>query len=377
LVDQDGATENQRQGRGVLADEIGRHHAEIVQRWLQRVTDDIARTGRNIAQTELRDGIDDYLTRLAGSLRAEGNVLSEGTQAWKDVARGHAVTRVRLGFDISQLVHEFIVLRESMLEVFTDGGLRLDAEQTNYLATLIDAAIAVAVESYVESRDDASRAQQAQHIGFITHELRNPLTTAKTAASQLRRQGAGAGSIRLVDALDRSLDKLSRLVEQVLLSERLDSGDVQCDRADVPLGQIMEDAIRAAAHDARTKGLHFHARYDPELMLYVDPALAISAVQNVVDNAVKFTDDGNVEVDGEDRGGEIAIHVRDNCKGLSQDDLARIFEPFRRGRSGKPGSGLGLTIARRAVEAQGGTITAAPAESGGCHFTLTLPKSRH
>jgi signal transduction histidine kinase len=102
--------------------------------------------------------------------------------------------------------------------------------------------------------------------------------------------------------------------------------------------------------------------------------LTASAVQNLVDNAVKFTDHGEVTFVVEPRDGDVVFHVRDSCAGIDEDDLRLIFEPFRRGHSGKAGTGLGLAIARHAVESQGGTIHVESTPGVGCHFWFILPK---
>jgi signal transduction histidine kinase len=99
----------------------------------------------------------------------------------------------------------------------------------------------------------------------------------------------------------------------------------------------------------------------------------MSAIQNLADNAVKFTDAGRVEITLEGRGAEAVIHVRDSCPGISAAELEKIFEPYERGSSEKPGTGLGLAIARRAISLMGGTIGAESSESRDCHFWLTVP----
>jgi len=104
-----------------------------------------------------------------------------------------------------------------------------------------------------------------------------------------------------------------------------------------------------------------------------DSQLMMSAIQNLADNAVKFTDDGRVEIVLESRGDEAVIHVRDNCPGISPAELEKIFEAYERGSSEKPGTGLGLAIARRAITLTGGTIGAESNETQGCHFWITVP----
>jgi signal transduction histidine kinase len=234
------------------------------------------------------------------------------------------------------------------------------------------------LKSYIESRDMAARRMQAEHIGFVTHELRNPLATATLAASRLRKNAALAGDeSATMDVLDRGLNRIRSLIDEVLLTQRLDAREVECRPVHVSLGQIMCEATRAAGLEAAQKGVTFNVRFDPDLQVNADPGLCLSALQNVIDNAVKFTDSGQVDVSAEDRTSDVVIHVYDNCGGLSDEELKTIFEPFKRAHPGKAGTGLGLAIARRAVEAQGGQIGAESGGDKGCHFWLTIPKPRH
>jgi signal transduction histidine kinase len=368
----------QRDRRVLLAQSIERRRHDIEGRWLERVERTVANTDRHVPATDLRDAIGEYLRRLAQALRGGESIESGGTSAWADIAREHALTRVRLGFDVEQLISEFIILRRVLFEVAREDGVISDDMQGERLADLIDAAIATSVKSYTESRDHAARRVQAEHIGFLTHELRNPLATATLAAGRLRRKPElVAAESETLSMLDRSLNRLRGRIDAMLLTQRLDAHEVECRPIDTRLGPIMADATRGAELEASQKGIGFSAHYDPDLELHVDPGLTISAVQNVIDNAVKFTDHGRVELVADSLPDKALLHVRDNCDGLSAEEIKTIFQPFKRAHSGKAGTGLGLAIARRALEAQGGEIGAESGADGGCHFWLTLPKPRH
>jgi signal transduction histidine kinase len=177
--------------------------------------------------------------------------------------------------------------------------------------------------------------------------------------------------------LERSLNRLRAHIDTMLLTQRLDANEVEARPVDINLGQIMADATKAAELEAHQKGVDFRTHYDPDVELHVDPGLTTSALQNVVDNAVKFTDRGRVDVLAENLPEKALIHIYDNCEGLSKEEIQTIFEPFKRAHSGKAGTGLGLAIARRALEAQGGQIGAESGVEHGCHFWLTLPKPQH
>lgn len=368
----------ERAKRTMLAEAIERRAKDIEQRWLETVQKEVAASRTDISPTELRDAIGEYIVRLAQALRGEESIETGGGAAWSDVASEHAVTRVRLGFDIDQLVREFILLRRVLSNVAREELLVGNGLQYERLADLIDAAIAKSVKTYTDYRDLAVRRQQAEHIGFLTHELRNPLTTAMMAASRLRKTFDPAKAEgETFDMLDRGLQRIRWHIDAMLLTQRLEAREMECRPIDTSLGRIMADAMRAAELEASEKGIELSARYDPEIEIHVDPGLATSALQNVVDNAVKFTDRGRVDVVTENRPDEVLVHVYDNCEGLSAEELKTIFEPFKRAHARKEGTGLGLAIARRAVEAQGGEIGAESDGERGCHFWLTLPKPRH
>jgi signal transduction histidine kinase len=367
-----------RSRRSSLAGTIERRLGDIEGRWLEKVQHELTDERKSISATDLRDAIGEYLTRLADALRRGESIESEGTAAWSEVAREHALTRVRLGFDIEQLVREFILLRRVLFDVAREEKVLVNDLQGDRLADLIDAAIAKAVKSYIESRDLSARRSEAEHIGFLTHELRNPLSTAIMATTRLRKKPEVATAEgNTLDMLERALHRIRSLIDGTLMTQRLEAREMECRPVDITLGTIMTDATRAAELEAAQKGIAFNVRYDAEAQIYVDPGLTISAVQNVVDNAVKFTDRGRVDVVAEDRTSDVIIHVYDNCDGLSDQELKTIFEPFKRAHPGKAGTGLGLAIARQAVEAQGGQIGAESGGERGCHFWLTLPKLPH
>jgi signal transduction histidine kinase len=355
-----------------LATTIARRREDILGRWLDRVSAGNRASG--IPLTDLQNALPDYLDALVQQLQQSGDLTNEsrGTAAWVGVAKEHAVTRIRLGFDISQLVQEFIILRRVLQEVAHEEKA-LEAIEPSILADLLEAGIAVAVKSYVEARDYSARRTQAENVGFLTHELRNPLNTAKLAAAHLSRT-SNPQQARLLELLERNLERLAHLIDGVLHSQRLEVGRIEVHPERISLGDLIGEALSTGQREARSKGLEFNTRLRPELIVELDPILVRSAVQNLIENAVKFTDSGEVSVEVDDLGDEIAIHVRDTCPGISSEELRTIFESFSRGHSNKPGTGLGLSIARRAIDIQGGQLQAESSPDGGCHFWATLPK---
>src|SRR5262245_1785711 len=99
--------EKETDRRAVLAETIARRADDIERRWVDRVAEDVAAAGKQVDATDLRDSIGEYLIRLARAFRGPEAIEISGAAAWSDVAREHAVSRVRLGFDIDELVREF------------------------------------------------------------------------------------------------------------------------------------------------------------------------------------------------------------------------------------------------------------------------------
>lgn len=370
-------TEDDGEGLSRLGEVLDRRRDEIIARWSKRVRDDL---GVELEIAELLDAMPDYLRGLAEVVRNQGRASSYqegGGELWSDVAREHAITRVRQGFDIASLFREFTILRAVIIEVIHEEDLR-DEEVVEALTESIEAAMQRAVETYVESRDNEARRTEAEHVAFLTHELRTPLATATLGLSQLTERIAGEPATdRLLELVSRAHTKLEQLIEGVLIIEKAQAAELESHPVPVPLGEIVEDAIVGAREQAKARRIPLEVRYDARLVLRTDPRLTTSAMQNLVDNAVKYGGAGPVEVWTEPTEDRVLFHVRDRCGGLSQGELDTIFLPFRRGprhQHSTSGTGLGLSITKQSVEAQGGSVHVESTDDG-CHFWIVLPRS--
>lgn len=221
-------------------------------------------------------------------------------------------------------------------------------------------------------------AAQRSLLHDVSHELRSPLARLQ-AAIGLARQAPQKieGSL---DRIEREAQRVDSLVEQLLTLARLEShGSDQsrqraepCDLVDL-VASIAADAHFEAQASGRTVAFTSHG----EALGSVRAELIDRAVENVVRNAVKYTEPGTtVEVRAEAGAGDpvFVVRVADRGPGVPEADLETIFEPFYRG-AGRAGAGfgLGLAISRRAVEAHGGRVTARNREGGGLVIEISLP----
>jgi signal transduction histidine kinase len=142
----------------------------------------------------------------------------------------------------------------------------------------------------------------------------------------------------------------------------------------VPIDKAVESALVYATRKAVTIAV---AVADPAPQVLGDQGTLTEAVVNILGNAVKFTrEGGRIDVSADVRGDQVRIKIADNGVGIAPDDLPHIFDAFysaRRGAAGEQGSGLGLAVSRRIVEAHGGEITVQSTPGQGSTFVITLP----
>jgi signal transduction histidine kinase len=211
-------------------------------------------------------------------------------------------------------------------------------------------------------------------LGFFAHELRNFLYTANLALYAIRDGNLGiAGATGTV--LDRALLGMRTLIDRSLTTVRITAG-LPVRNQLFSLADFIEELKLSANLEARERAAVLSvAAVDPSLAVDADRDLLQSAVGNLLQNAFKFTRPGTeVLLNAYSAGDRVRIDVEDHGEGLSAEDAEMIFEPFTQRGSDRSGLGLGLSIARRSVEANAGFLTARNKPHAGCIFTIDLPR---
>ena len=219
-------------------------------------------------------------------------------------------------------------------------------------------------------------------LSSVSHDLRSPLASIIGAASSLDSYGDGMGREdrhALLDTIRMEGERLDRYIQNLLDMTRLGHGGLAIDRDWIGIDELLGSAL--ARLRRYQPGARFEVSIPPELPpLFVHPALLEQALFNVIENAVKFSPDGQaVAIDARMAEGALRIDVRDQGPGIPDDERSRIFDMFysvERGDRGSGGTGLGLTISRGMVGAHGGQVEAL-AGSGidrrGTTIRITLP----
>jgi two-component system phosphate regulon sensor histidine kinase PhoR len=219
-----------------------------------------------------------------------------------------------------------------------------------------------------------------QFVANLSHEIRTPLAGLDLAAQTLSVQLPPEGDARLfIDRVIQESHRLQAILLNLTQLAALDAEGIEVERAPFGPGELVAELVERYQSRASAAGLALRAEAaEGDLQVLGDRGKTDQALQNIVDNALKFTRSGEVVVTTRSDGGRVEIAVHDTGPGIPPRDLPRIFERFYkvdRARGGQPGSGLGLSIARHLVELQGGTIGAESSPGAGTVVRVRLPRA--
>jgi len=343
--------------------------AEIIRHWTESIKHALAPAP--LTRLELIDHLPQFLDEITAILSRFA--AGDGPTPETPTAADHGGQRLRLGFDLQSLVREYGMLRRTIVTLVIQDGTEIAPADFDVLFECLISGIADAVTQYTAEREAERQRQSSEHFAFIAHELRNPLSTAMLALRSLREK-ALVPLNRQSEVLDRSMSRMHDLIQHSLGLAFIGSG-VELRRESVSVKELLAEATVEAAVEADEKGVKLSLPEGlPDAKLQLDRRLILSAVNNLVRNAVKFTKPGStVEVRYRRDTSTIAIEVEDACGGLADDQNESLFQPFVQANKDRSGFGLGLAIARQAAEAHGGTVKVRNLPNKGCCFTLELP----
>jgi two-component system OmpR family sensor kinase len=263
------------------------------------------------------------------------------------------------------------------LQRFASGDLtpqQIAADERQELSDLANAyngAIDQMERAFAER--DRADASMRQFIADAGHQLRTPLTVVQGFISILRGSDSQAERERILATMYQQSRAMGSLIDKLILLERWENPEEQA-REPIDVGVLVEDlaGVLADAHPQRKIAVSNGG----ETLAAIDPIDLGYIINNLVDNALKYTD-GPVDVSVRKESDAIVIDVADSGPGMSPGDAAHVFDRFyRAGRRNVEGTGLGLSIAKRAAERARGSIdvTSTPAE--GSRFRVRLPGAK-
>jgi signal transduction histidine kinase len=350
---------------GGLAAVLKDRRGDLIACWGARIASAIA--AARLPRAELLDHIPAFVDELIRALHPGAMPLPPMTAN----AEEHGEQRFGLGFDVAEVVREYGMLHECILQLAGEAELAISPREHEIVVKWLNVGIADAVGEYVKQRDLELQRQSSEHLGFIAHELRNPLSTTKLAFQRLRRTELPES--RTVDMVERGLKRLGDMIDGALNHASLRLG-VMPRLTPVALRAFLHELEADASIEAHNRGIQIVVLAPEDLVTEADPRLLRSAISNLLHNALKFSNEGTKVVMSAARtDGRLTIEVTDGCGGLPPGKAEELFNPLVQRGENRTGFGLGLGIALQAAEAHNGTIRVRDLPARGCAFTLDLP----
>jgi signal transduction histidine kinase len=355
----------------MLHDFISTNSTEIISRAHELVA---ARPCPPASTEELENGIPLFLDQLSETLRRETSRVPFSPGAIGSTAAMHGRELLGLGFTVSQVVYYYGDVCQAITGLAIEKKAVISSEEFQTLNRCLDDAIAGSVTEHGRLKAIVAADDEVERLGRLAHEMRNALQTALLSFQVIKSGRVGiAGSTGAV--LGRTLLDLSDMIDNTLAEVRLSATTPRHDR--VSLRVFVDEIAVAARLHAEYRGIRLVVEaVDPALDIDVDSHLLGSALTNLLQNAFKYTRaEGHVTMRTRAEHGRVFIEVEDECGGIprSEDDLFSAFGD-RKG-SDRSGLGLGLSISKKAVTANGGELRNRNLPGKGCIFTIDLPQA--
>jgi signal transduction histidine kinase len=364
------------------------NRGELIERCRMKVG---RRPAPRATEPELDHGITLFLDQIIKTLKAEEADKPTESQRMSGPSGGvnavfsemgvsakeHGRELLQHGFTIDQVVHDYGDLCQAITDLAVERSAPISNDEFRTLNRCLDNAIAVAATEFNVQRDNIFADKDAranERLGFFAHELRNHLNSATLALTAIK-----GGSVGLTGAtgavLDRSLVALRGLIDRSLAEARTTAGIPVRPRL-FSVAEFIAEIQLSASLEAQVNNCTLTVSYvDSRLAIDADRELLLSAVGNLLQNAFKFTHPGSeVLLKVYAMSDRILIEVEDQCGGLPPGDAEKMFLPFTQSGANKSGLGLGLSISRRSVEANAGTLRVRNIPASGCVFTIDLPR---
>lgn len=349
------------------------------------------RPGRLASKVQLQNGVPMFLDQLIRTLAVERTSSPTDSQKISGPAGGglalsemgvsaaaHGRELLALGFTVDQVVHDYGDLCQAITDLAIERDAPFQVEEFRTLNRCLDNAIADAVTEFSYQRDFISAEKLVkdnnERLGYFVHELRNLLGTTSLAFT-----AAKIGNLNLSGAtgsiLERSILSLSKLIDDSL-SDIKGVGHSDIVLSTFGLSSFIEEAQASAELSVKNSSCNFKVMpVDRDLAISGNRPLLLAALANILQNAFKFTrPNTQVLLSAYASAQNIRIDVRDNCGGLPRGTEESIFLPFSQSGKNRTGAGLGLTIAKQSVAANGGELSVHSIPDVGCIFTISLPR---
>ena len=327
----------------------------------------------------LNDHIPDLIEELACELEAcSDETMIEGL---KENPIVHGLDRLQLGFDVEEVVAEYNALRGVILSLIETNNLRVKGMTNHTINRVIDKSIGLAVKTYAAQKALEVQQRREEHLSFVAHDLRSPLSTISMAAKLLQMNipevADNERASALLATLHRNVGRLNELVVKVVQEEANLNTDPneKAVRRQIRLWPLVDGLLRDLDPLASSSRVKLSNDVSEDLEAYADANFVTLIFQNLISNAINYTPNGEVVIGARELSETDAVEcwVADNGAGIAADRLDTVFQKLETDPERNDGMGLGLAIVKQFVEAHGGDVSVESVVGSGSTFRFTIP----
>jgi signal transduction histidine kinase len=360
-----------------LAALIRRERNTLLARWREEVRQ--LAGAHELDVPTLNDHIPDLLEELADELEAHTEESMVGELKKNSVI--HGLDRLRLGFDVEEVVAEYNALRGVIQDLIERHNLSLHGPVNRTINRVIDMSIGLAVKTYAAQKALEIQQRREEHLTFVAHDLRSPLAAIAMAARLLEDTVPDVvrdeRAAKLLETMHRNVSRLNSLVVKVVQEEANLKSQVneRVKRREVNLREVVETLVKDLRPLADASSLKLVNEIPQGLTALADAGMMSLVFQNLISNAIDYTPNGTVTVGATAGEGSAAVEcwVADDGAGIPADRLEKVFDKLETDPDKKSGMGLGLAIVKQFVEAHGGRVSVESELGRGSTFRFTIP----
>jgi signal transduction histidine kinase len=353
-----------------IADLLEQRTDDIVEAWRQAVAD---ATRKNLDEAALTDSMAELLREMADTLR-HGSGDHAHEHRFRRGPITHGAQRVKVGFGIEEVITEYNILRDVLQDQAEGSGLNLTGETGHIINRVLNAAMILSVRAYVNERNAETRRIKQERLSFMMHDLKTPLSAIASAASilEMHTPSERQGNIDVLQIIRRNAERMNKLLMRVIRDESYISNEPVVECREFDLSKMVSGLFADMKPLADKSQTELRNEVAAGTTINADPALLTEVLQNLISNAIRFTECGFVSVGAQYKDGGIECWVRDSGKGIEPDRIHRIFDKFE--TESADGHGLGLAIVKKIIEAHGGAIQVQSDPGAGACFYFTIPQ---
>ena len=378
----------------------------IIEAWIAAIREDSdIETSKSLAYKSVRNSIPVVTDALATMLSPSFN---NKEQKLEDNSWEHGVVRAEQGYDVAEIVREYSLLRQTIFTVLksdllaNSGAEILQAIES--IDSVIDRAISLSLESYLQMRlqefeqvrsqliltnQELTRlvATQKEEVSHMAHELKNPLNAIMGFSSLLLEQQKKAASgdeaslsLQMTEKVIKNSRQLLGLINDILEISRYETGSIPLDIQSCDVRSLINLVVETLSITALQKNLSIILDCDrAPLQVQSDPLRLKQIVTNLVSNAIRYTESGDITITcSTNEGGRWSLIVADTGIGLSPEAVSEIFQPYYQVNSkekefSSDSTGLGLAIVDKLVKLLDGKINVTSELGKGSTFAIDFP----